>query len=70
VIEEVIEGLPVEGDAQRAHVGEIALGVLARTMVLREHHLPVRPVSGSPAPDPALQGAQLAVSQSDLGPSP
>lgn len=70
MIEEVIERLSIEGDAQRAHVGEIALRVLARAMALRKHHLPFGPVGGASTPDPALQGAELAVGQGPFGPFP
>jgi hypothetical protein len=70
VIEEVIERLAVERDAQRPHGREIALRVFARSVDLREHHLPLGPVGGPPASDPALQRAELAVGQGPLGPSP
>lgn len=70
VIEEVLEGLAIQRDAQRPHGGKIALRIFARAMNLRKHHLPIRPVDGPPAPDPALQRAKLALGQGHLGASP
>jgi hypothetical protein len=70
MIEEMIEWFPVERDRQRAHAREITLGIFPGAVDLRKHHLPLRPVDGPPAPDPALQCTELAVREDQVGPSP
>jgi hypothetical protein len=66
----MIERFPVERDRPRAHAREITLGRFAGAVNLRKQHLTLRPVGGSPAPDPALSRTEWAVNQDQVGPCP
>jgi hypothetical protein len=63
VIDQVVERRAGEGDAERAHVGEIALGEPPRLVGLCEEHLPGRPFQGAPLFDPALEATELDVGE-------
>ena len=57
VVDQVREGLPLEGHAQLVHVAEVGGAQAARLVGLGEEHLLGRPVLGLPLPHAPLQGA-------------
>jgi hypothetical protein len=57
VVDQVREGLPLDGHAQLVHAAEVGGAQAARLVGLGEEHLPGRPVLGLPLPHPPLQGA-------------
>jgi hypothetical protein len=61
VIDQVVEGLAEDGDAELGHGGEVALGEPTRLMDLREEDLLGRPFEDAPEFDPPLQGPELDV---------
>jgi hypothetical protein len=61
VIDEVVEGLADDRDAEFGHVGEVGSGEPPRLMILREVHLLRRPLQGAPGLDSPLQTAELTV---------
>jgi hypothetical protein len=61
VIDQVVEGLAEDSDAELGHVGEVGFGEPPRLMDLREEDLLGRSFEGSPEFDPPLQGPQLDV---------
>jgi hypothetical protein len=61
VIDEVVEGLFGDGDAELAHVRVIGLGQLAGAVQLREERFLGGAFQGPPPLHATLQGAQLAV---------
>jgi hypothetical protein len=63
VIDQVVEGFAGDGDAESAHVSEIALGEPPRLVGLCEEHLPGRPFPGAPLLDPALQATELDIGE-------
>lgn len=63
VIDQVVERLAEDGDAELGHIGEVALGEPARLMDLREEHLLGRPFESTPPFDPALQATELDVGE-------
>jgi hypothetical protein len=58
----VIERFPVEGDRQRAHARDNPLRMFARPVGLGEYDLALGLVQDLPAPDPALERAEVTVS--------
>jgi hypothetical protein len=54
VIDQVVERLAEDGDAELGHAGEVALGEPPRLVDLREEHLLGRPFEGAPEFDPSL----------------
>ena len=63
VIDQVIEGFAGDGDAEVAHMGEVALGEPSRFVSLSEEHLLGRAFERPPSFDPPLQGAKLHVGE-------
>ncbi len=63
VIDEVVERLAKDGDAELGHAGEIRLGEPTRLVDLGEEHLLGRPFEGTPLFDPALQAPELDVGE-------
>jgi hypothetical protein len=63
VIDQVVERLAEEGDAELGHAGEVTLGESPRLVDLREEHLPGRAFEGTPPFDPALQAPELDVGE-------
>jgi hypothetical protein len=63
VVDQVVERLAGDGDAESAHVGEVTLGEPPWLVGLCEEHLPGRPFVGAPLLDPPLQGPQLDVGE-------
>jgi hypothetical protein len=63
VIDEVVEGLAEDGDAELGHAGEVALGEPPRLVDLGEEDLLGRPFEGSPLFDPSLQATELDVGE-------
>jgi hypothetical protein len=63
VIDQVVEGLAEDGDAEPGHTGEVALGETSRLMDLGEEDLLGRPFEGPPLFDPPLQAAELDVGE-------
>jgi hypothetical protein len=63
VIDQVVERLAEDGDAELGHAGEVALGEPTRLMDLGEEDLPGRPFEGPPLFDPPLQAAELDVGE-------
>lgn len=61
MIDEVVEGLFGDGDAEFAPVGVIGLGKFAGAVQLREENFLGRTFESEPPLHPALQGARLAV---------
>ncbi len=63
VIDQVVERLAKDGDAELGHAGEVALGEPTRLMDLREEDLLGRPFEGTPLLDPTLQATELDVGE-------
>ena len=65
----VSKGLPAYGDPQLGSPGEIRLYCFARSMLLGEEDLPIRPFTGSPLFHPTLKRVKLpqVVSACTLG---
>jgi len=63
VIDQVVERLAEDGDAELGHAGEVALGEPTRLMDLGEEDLLGRPFEGSPLFDPTLQATELDVGE-------
>jgi hypothetical protein len=63
VIDQVVERLAGDGNAERAHVGEVTLGEPPRLVGLCEEHLLGRPFEGAPLFDPPLQTTELDVGE-------
>ena len=63
VVDQVVERLAEEGDAELGHAGEVTLGEPTRLMDLGEEDLLGRPFKGSPLFDPPLQGPELDVGE-------
>jgi hypothetical protein len=63
VIDQVVERLAEDGDAELGHAGEIRFGEPARLVGLREEDLLGRPFEGTPPFDPALQATELDVGE-------
>ena len=63
VIDQVVERLAEDGDAELGHAGEVALGEPTRLVDLGEEHLLGRPFEGPPLLDPPLQATELAVGE-------
>src|SRR3954469_4218628 len=63
VIDQVVERLAEDGDAELGHAGEVALGETSRLVDLGEEHLPGRPFEGSPLLDPPLQATELDIGE-------
>jgi hypothetical protein len=61
VIDQVVEGLAEDGDAEFRHAGKVALGEPPRLMNLGEEHLLGRSFEDAPEFDPPLQGPELDV---------
>ena len=61
VVDQVVERLAEDGDAEPGHAGEVALGEPAGFVDLGEEHLLGRPFEGPPEFDPALQAPELDV---------
>ena len=59
VIDQVVERLAGDGDAESGHVGEIRGAKQPRLVDLCGEHLLGRPFQGAPPFDPPLEGAQL-----------
>jgi hypothetical protein len=57
VVDQVREGLPLDGYTQFVHAAEVGGAQAARLVDLGEEHLSGRPVLGLPLPHPPLQGA-------------
>jgi hypothetical protein len=63
VIDQVVERLAEDGDAELGHAGEVALGEPPRLMDLGEEDLLGRPFEGTPLFDPPLQATELDVGE-------
>jgi hypothetical protein len=63
VIDQVVERLAEDGDAELDHAGEVRFGEPTRLVDLREEHLLGRPFEGPPLFDPALQAPELNVGE-------
>ncbi len=63
VIDQVVERLAEDGDAELGHAGEVALGETSRLVDLCEEHLLGRPFEGAPEFDAALQATELDVGE-------
>lgn len=61
VVHHMRKQLTADRDPKLGHVREVRLAELAGTMLLNKEHLLRRSFTRSPALDPTLQGAQLAV---------
>jgi len=61
MVDQVIEQLTSNGDAQGIHVCEIGGSQVAGPMHLTEDDWLPRPVAGSPLPDAAFEGATLRI---------
>jgi hypothetical protein len=59
MINEMLKALAQDRDRQRVHLAEVRLTLLPGSIDLREKHLLLRPMHGSPHPDPPLQRPQL-----------
>jgi hypothetical protein len=64
VIDDVVERLAEDGDAELGHAGEVRFGEATRLVDLGEKHLLGRPFEGPPLFDPALQATELDVGES------
>jgi hypothetical protein len=64
VIDQVVEGLAGDRDAEFGHVSEVGSGQPTRLMVLCEEDLLGRPFPGAPEFDPSLQTAELNIGES------
>jgi hypothetical protein len=65
VVDQVVERLSRDRDAEFGHMSEVTLGEPPRLMSLCEEHLLGRPLEGTPPFDPPLQATEL-----DIGESP
>jgi hypothetical protein len=63
VIDQMVERLAEDGDAEWGHGREVACREPARLVNLREEHLPGRPFEGPPLLDPPLQAAELDIGE-------
>ena len=63
MIDQVVERLAGDGDAESAHVGEVTLGEPPRLVGLCEEHLLGRPFEGPPLFDSPLQATELDVGE-------
>lgn len=63
VVDQVVEGLAEDGDAEFGHAGEITLGEATGFVDLCEEHLLGRPFEGPPLFDPALQTTELDIGE-------
>lgn len=63
VIDEMVERLAEDGDAELGHAGEVALGEPPRLVDLCDEHLLGRPFEGTPAFDASLQATELDVGE-------
>ena len=63
VIDQVVERLAEDGDAELDHAGEIRFGEPTRLVDLGEEDLLGRPFEGSPPLDPSLQAPELDVGE-------
>jgi hypothetical protein len=63
VIDQVVERLAEDGDAELGHAGEVALGEPSRLMDLGEEDLLGRSFEDSPLFDPTLQATELDVGE-------
>ena len=63
VIDQVVERLAEDGDAELGHAGEVAFGESPRLMDLGEEDLLGRPFEGTPPFDPSLQATELDVGE-------
>ena len=63
VIDQVVERLAEDGDAELGHAGEVALGEPTRLVDLGEEDLLGRPFEGTPLFDPPLQATELDVGE-------
>ena len=72
VIHEVIERLPLDGDREAVHRGEVAGGQITGVVNLLELDVVCDSVRGLPLPDPALECASVGVVERTgmLGPDP
>lgn len=61
MIDDVVERLAENGDAELRHAGEVTLGEPTRLMDLREEDLLGRPFKNAPEFDPPLQTPQLDI---------
>ena len=59
VVEQMGEGHPAQRHAKTRHVREVALGHIPRPRILREIHLPLRPMDRPPRRDVPLQRPYL-----------
>lgn len=59
--QQMVEGLAAEDDLEAVGVGEVGLHRLAGAVLLGEEDLTLGSLGRSPAFDPALEGAQLAL---------
>lgn len=63
VIDQVIERLATDGDAEPVHRGEVGRGQIARLMHLTEDDGLAWSVCGAPLPHPALEGAAMRIEE-------
>ena len=63
MIDQVVERLAEDGDAELGHAGEVALGEPTRLVDLGEEDLLGRPFESTPLFDPALQATELDVGE-------
>ncbi len=63
VIDQVVERLAEDGDAELGHAGEVALGEPTRLVDLGEEDLLGWPFEGTPLFDPSLQATELDVGE-------
>jgi hypothetical protein len=66
VEKQVSETLAPETNLQLVHAGEVALGILPRTVLLGEEDFALRTVERPPATDFALKRAQLAIRKAHI----
>ena len=63
MVHHVIERLPGNGDVQRVHVGEVGGREVAGVVDLAEHDGLPRPVSRTPLPHAAFEGAAMRIEE-------
>jgi len=61
MIQQVIQRLMVDGNAQGVHAGEVGSAQSARIVNLGEHDGPAGSMQPPPVPDPALEGPPLGI---------